>query len=91
MQSYGEFVKEKEYRITNPQTPRPQLNYIWNSRILSGVNQNGGGVGAYGQRAQAYIDPDGKGRCSVIRDGNRYFYIKIKQQELFLIRGNIPF
>ena len=38
MQSYGEFVKEKEYRITNPQTPRPQLNYMWNSRILSGVN-----------------------------------------------------
>ncbi len=78
MNSYGNFVAEKEFRITNPRTPRPQLNYIWNARVLSGVNQNGGGVGAYGQRALAYIDPDGKGRCSVIRDGNRYFYVKNK-------------
>ena len=78
MNSYGYFVKEKEFKITDPKTPRPQLNYIWNSRVLSGVNQNGGGVGAYGQRAMAYIDPDGKGRCTVIRDGNRYFYVKNK-------------
>ena len=54
------------------------LNYIWNARILSGINHLGGGNGAYGARAQSYIDPDGKGRCSVIRDGNRYFYIKDK-------------
>lgn len=47
------------------------LNYIWNARILSGVNHLGGGVGAYGQRAQAYIDPQGKGRCCVVCDGNR--------------------
>ena len=78
MNSYGYFVKEKEFKITYLKTPRPQLNYIWNSRVLSGVNQNGGGVGAYGQRAMAYIDPDGKGRCTVIRDGNRYFYVKNK-------------
>ena len=78
MNAYGYFVQEKEFKITNPKTPRPQLNYIWNSRVLSGVNQNGGGVGAYGQRAMAYIDPDGKGRCTVIRDGNRYFYVKNK-------------
>ena len=56
MNAYGHFVQEKEFKITNPKTPRPQLNYIWNSRVLSGVNQNGGGVGAYGQRAMAYID-----------------------------------
>ena len=76
MEKYGYFVREKEFKITTPTTPRPQLNYIWNSKVLSGVNQNGGGVGAYGARALAYIDPDGKGRCSVIRDGNRYFYVK---------------
>ena len=76
MKPYGNFLKEKEFKITTPTTPRPQLNYIWNSKVLSGVNQNGGGVGAYGVRALAYIDPDGKGRCSVIRDGSRYFYIK---------------
>lgn len=90
MESYGKFIKEKEFKITNPQTPRPQLNYIWNSRILSGVNQNGGGVGAYGQRAQAYIDPDGKGRCSVIRDGNRYFYIKNKATGTVFNPGQYP-
>ena len=76
MKPYGEFVKEKEFKITNPTPPRPQLNYIWNSKVLSGVNQNGGGLGAYGVRALAYIDPEGKGRCSVIRDGSRYFYVK---------------
>ena len=46
MSRYGNFVAEKEFKITDPKTPRPQLNYIWNSRVLSGVNQNGGGVGA---------------------------------------------
>ena len=78
MKNYGNFVNEKEFKITDPKPPRPQLNYIWNAKILSGVNQNGGGNGAYGQRAMAYIDPDGKGRCTVIRDGNRYFYVKNK-------------
>ena len=76
MKPYGNFVKEKEFKITSPTPPRPQLNYIWNSKVLSGVNQNGGGLGAYGVRALAYIDPEGKGRCSVIRDGSRYFYVK---------------
>lgn len=76
MKPYGHFEKEKEFKITTPTPTRPQLNYIWNSKVLSGVNQNGGGVGAYGVRALAYIDPQGKGRCSVIRDGNRYFYVK---------------
>lgn len=74
----GTFQNGKEYKITQLALPRPMLNYIWNARILSGVNHQGGGNGAYGARAQAYIDPDGKGRCSVIRDGNRYFYIKDK-------------
>ncbi|MBR3963926.1 MAG: hypothetical protein IKJ80_00775 [Clostridia bacterium] len=90
MNSYGNFVKEKEFKITSPTPPRPQLNYIWNSRVLSGVNQNGGGVGAYGQRALAYIDPDGKGRCTVIRDGNRYFYIKNKATGTLFNPGLYP-
>lgn len=78
MSDLGTFQNGKEYKITQLALPRPMLNYIWNARILSGVNHQGGGNGAYGARAQAYIDPDGKGRCSVIRDGNRYFYIKDK-------------
>lgn len=78
MADFGHFKNGNEYVIEKTELARPLLNYIWNSRILSGINHFGGGVGAYGTRAQAYIDPSGKGRCSVIRDGNRYFYIKDK-------------
>ncbi len=79
MSAFGHFENANTYKITSTQPPRPLLNYIWNARILSGVNHQGGGNGAYGARAQAYIDPQGKGRCCVIRDGNRYFYIKDQQ------------
>ena len=78
MADFGHFKNGNEYVIEKTELARPLLNYIWNSRILSGINHFGGGGGAYGTRAQAYIDPSGKGRCSVIRDGNRYFYIKDK-------------
>jgi len=76
MNTFGHFKDEKEFVFTSPKTPRPMLNYLWNSRILSGVNQTGGGNGSYGGRTITYVDPDDKGRCSVIRDGNRYFYIR---------------
>ena len=72
----GYFKGGNEYVVTTTNPPRPLLNYVWNARILSGINNFGGGVGAYGVRAQSYIDAEGKGRCSVIRDGNRYFYVK---------------
>ena len=72
----GYFKNGNEYVVTSTNPPRPLLNYVWNARILSGINNFGGGVGAYGVRAQSYIDAEGKGRCSVIRDGNRYFYVK---------------
>lgn len=79
MAKFGSFKNGNEYVITEKQPARPLLNYIWNARVLSGVNHLGGGIGAYGVRALSYIDPTGKGRCSVIRDGNRYFYIKDKK------------
>ncbi len=79
MANFGKFNGGNEYVITEKCPIRPQLNYIWNSRVLAGVNHLGGGIGAYGVRALSYIDPTGKGRCSVIRDGNRYFYIKDKK------------
>ena len=75
MKKYGSFGN-KEFIITDYNTPRPQLNYVWNSRMLSGINHFGGGDGAYGNRAASYIDPDGKGRAILIRDGNRYFYVR---------------
>ncbi|MDF2842761.1 MAG: hypothetical protein K0R00_1187 [Herbinix sp.] len=77
MSSFGSFINNgEEYLITDLNTPRPLLNYAWNNKFLSGINHFGGGVGAYGGRAASYIDPNGKGRCSILRDGGRYFYIK---------------
>ncbi len=79
MAKFGHFQNGNTYVITEKQPARPLLNYIWNPRVLAGVNHLGGGIGAYGVRALSYIDPTGKGRCSVIRDGNRYFYVKDKK------------
>ena len=77
MSSFGHFSEDgREFCISEKETPRPLLNYIWNSSILSGVNQFGGGEGSYGGRTSSYIDPNGKGRCSLFRNGNRYFYLK---------------
>lgn len=77
MTEYGHFNDiGNEYIITDYNTPRPQMNYVWNSRMLSGINHFGGGDGAYGNRAASYIDPEGKSRAILIRDGNRYFYIR---------------
>ena len=50
---FGEYRQGNEYRIVKTELPRPMLNYIWNARILSGINHLGGGVGAYGVRAQS--------------------------------------
>ncbi len=66
------------------------MNYAWNSRVLSGVNHLGGGAGAYGGRALAYIDPNGKGRCTVIKEGNRYFYIKDRDTNDVFNPGGYP-
>ena len=90
MSNIGCFKNGKEYIVKQLDLPRPLLNYIWNSRILSGINHFGGGVGSYGVRAQSYIDPEGKGRCSVIRDGNRYFYIKDMDSNVVFNPGWYP-
>ncbi len=77
MNKYGKFnEKGNEYIITDYLTPRPQMNYVWNERMLSGINHFGGGVGSYGNRAASYIDELGRGRANLIKDGNRYFYIR---------------
>ena len=77
MKKYGKFnEKGNEYIITDYLMPRPQMNYVWNERMLSGINHFGGGVGSYGNRAASYIDEKGRGRANLIKDGNRYFYIR---------------
>lgn len=77
MAKFGHFSENgKEYIVTDYRTPRPLMNYLWNDRLLSGVNHFGGGDGSYGEKAASYIDPKGRGRAVLIRNGNRYVYIK---------------
>lgn len=77
MARFGNFNESgEEYRITDYMTPRPLMNYLWNDRLLSGVNHFGGGDGSYGQKAASYIDAQGRGRAVLINNGNRYVYIK---------------
>lgn len=91
MSQFGHFSKDgTEYIFTDYQTKRPMLNYMWNASILSGVNHLGGGVGAYGGRAASYIDPDGKGRAIIIRNGNRYFYFRDEADGTFWNPGWYP-
>lgn len=89
--NFGQFSENgAEYIFHTPFVPRPMLNYIWNSRILSGINHFGGGDGAYGDRAASYIDPDGKGRAILIRNGNRYFYVRDEETGEFWNPGWYP-
>ncbi len=91
MSSFGKFSKNgSEYIFNTPSTPRPMLNYIWNSKILSGVNQTGGGIGAYGNRASCYIDPEGRGRSVILKNGNRYFYVRDEETGEFWNPGWYP-
>lgn len=91
MSRFGYFSKDgSEYNIVDANTPRPLLNYIWNSKILSGVNHFGGGDGAYGGRAASYIDPEGRGRAILIRNGNRYFYVRDEESGEYWNPGWYP-
>ncbi|MCL6458146.1 MAG: hypothetical protein K6T85_09085, partial [Gorillibacterium sp.] len=91
MSSFGHFSADgTEFRFTTPRTPRPMMNYLWNSKLLSGVNQLGGGTGAYGDRAAAYIDQEGKGRSVIIKNGNRYLYIRDEETGEFWNPGWYP-
>lgn len=78
MSNYGSFNKKgTEYIIKNPEAPkRFQMNYLQNSRFLAAVNHFGTGKGAYQKNAAFYMDKQGRGRCYLINDGNRYLYIK---------------
>lgn len=78
MSNYGHFNENgTEYVITKPDAPRRfQMNYMQNSKFLSSVNHFGTGKGAYQKNAAFYMDKQGRGRCYLINDGNRYLYIK---------------
>ncbi len=78
MSNYGYFnEKGNEYIITEPKLPhRFQMNYMQNGKFLSAVNHFGTGKGAYQKNAAFYMDKQGRGRCYLVNDGNRYLYIK---------------
>ncbi len=45
---YGYFSKDKrEFVITDPRTPRPWFNYIWNDRYMGLISHTGGGFSFY--------------------------------------------
>ena len=72
MSKLGHFSDNgNRYIITNPQTPRPWLNYLWNNRYLMAVDQFGSGKNAYQNEASFYIT-ESSGRGYMMRDGNRF-------------------
>lgn len=90
MSNFGTFNRRNEFVFTNVETPKPMMQYMWNSRIVSGVNQTGGGDGAVGGHALCYADPEDRGRCFVLRGGNRYFYIRDLDDGTFFNPGWYP-
>ncbi len=75
MSSFGSFSKDgRTFTISEPETPRALVNYMWNEKFISSVSQHGGGEGAYKERAAQYIDP--RGRNILIKNGRRYFYLR---------------
>lgn len=90
MNDFGYFQNDGEYVIHNWNLPRPWMNYLWNHRFLSAVNQFGGGDGAYGGRTACYIDEENRGRSSLIRNGNRYFYIRDQETGDYWCPGWYP-
>lgn len=72
--SFGYFQNDGlEFVVEDFNTPRALINYSWNDKIISGVNQHGGGDGVYKERCLQFIDS--RGRNLMVRDGHRYFYI----------------
>ena len=67
----------REYVLEDYHTPRPLLNYSWNTRFLSAFNHVATGHGLYCDKTTitaTYIDP--RGRVKLISEGNRYFYLR---------------
>jgi len=73
--SFGSFSPDsREYLITNPRTPRPWHNYLFNSVYLANLTQHGTGASFYqpageGLRTNLTEDRDGSG-------GPRFVYLR---------------
>lgn len=88
--SYGYFSNnELEYIIDRPfDPPRAQLNFLWNDRLISGLNQFGTGEGVFNGRVMLYNDP--QGRVLLNQNGARYIYIKDRKSGDTWNIGNYP-
>lgn len=75
--NYGHYSTDgKEYIITNPKTPSPWINYIYNGRYFSTISNNGGGISYYKSplhgRITRYrineVPPDRPGKYIYVKD-----------------------
>ncbi len=75
--NYGHFSPDgKEYIITNPRTPSPWINYIYNGRYFSTISNNGGGISYFKSplhgRITRYrineVPPDRPGKYIYVKD-----------------------
>ena len=90
MANFGRFSKDgTEYIIESPLEPiRHLINFSWNDKLISGVNQFGTGEGVFNNQTLLFNDP--LGRARMIRDGKRYFYIRDEDSEVFWNIGHFP-
>jgi len=73
---YGHFDdKQREYVITNPQTPYPWINYLGNHDFFSLVSNTGGGYTFYKDAKFRRLTRYRYNNVPV-DDGGKYFYIK---------------
>lgn len=77
--NYGHFSADgKEYIITDPRTPSPWINYIYNGRYFSTLSNNGGGISYFKSplhgRITRYrineVPPDRPGKYIYIKDND---------------------
>ena len=80
---YGRFSKDAlEFIITNPNTPRPWINYLTNEDYCAIVSQTGGGYSFYKDCRSDRITRWSPENYLVDRPG-RYVYIKDEEGRTF--------
>jgi cellobiose phosphorylase len=90
MATFGNFSEDgSEYTVEDALAPpRHLVNFSWNDRLISGVNQFGSGEGVFNNQTLLYNDPAGRAR--MIRDGRRYFYLRDEDSGAFWNLGWFP-
>jgi len=77
---YGHFTKILEFKLTDPNTPRPWLHLLSNNEYFLTISQFGSGYSCYknrfGNQVTRNVEPDRK-------DSGRFFYIRNKNSGEF--------